>query len=321
MHVIAEGKGETRFLDPDEFRAWVRDKKDRTPTNKLMTERDAVEKFVKDGDYVSYDLCGLIRGPMSIMREIARQRIRELWLAAKFSLLDTLLLTIAGCVSKVDVGFAGVGRAYFRAIETKRVKAIDWTNGTLALRHLAGAMGVPFLPTRALLGSETFERSGAKIVEDPFTHKPICLVPAVHPDVALVHANESDAFGNARVFGPSVSPFETAAASKRVIVSTEKIVRSSVIRQDPGRTTIPFYLVDAVVEAPFGSHPGTVPGYYRPDQEHISELLSAETDDAASQYLQKYVYGVGSHGEYLQRIGRNKLTILKRSETIKAGYN
>ncbi len=321
MHIIGEGKGETRFEDPDEFRAWVRDKKDRNPTRKLMPEKEAVQKFVKDSDYVSYDLCGLIRGPMSIMREIVRQKKRDLWLAAKFSLLDTLLLTIGGCVSKVDVGFAGVGRAYFRAMETKKVKAVDWTNGTLALRHLAGAMGVPFLPTRALLGSETFERSGAKIVEDPFTHKPICLVPAIHPDVALIHANESDALGNARIFGPSVSPFETAAASRRVIVSAEKIVKTPVVRRDPGRTTIPFYMVDAVVVASFGSHPGTVPGNYRPDQQHISELLAAETEDAASTYLEKYVFSVDSHREYLDKIGRKKLASLKRSETIRAGYN
>lgn len=321
MQIIAEGKGEVRLEDSDEFRAWIRDNKNRSAVSKLMTEEEAVQKFVKDDDYVSYDLCGLIRGPMSLMREIARQKRRGLWLAAKFSLLDTLLLTIAGCVSKIDVGFAGVGRAYFRAIEEGRVKTIDWTNGTLALRHLAGAMGVPFLPTRALLGSETFQHSGAKMIEDPFTHKPICLVPAIHPDVALIHANECDEYGNVRVFGPSVSPFETAAASRRVIVSVERIVRNSVVRRDPGRTTIPFYLVDAVVEAPFGSHPGTVPGYYRPDQEHISELLSAESDEAAHSYLEKYVHGVQSHREYLTKIGRGKLASLKRSETIREGYH
>ncbi len=321
MEIIAEGKGEFRFEDPDLVRAWVRDKKDRSPVEKLMSEKEAVEKFVKDGDYVSFDLSGLIRGPMALMREIARQEKRDLWLAAKFSLLDTLLLTGAGCVSRIDVGFAGVGRALFKAIEMGKVKAIDWTNGTLALRHLAGAMGVPFLPTRALLGSETFDRSGAKVVRDPFTGKPICLVPAIHPDLALIHVNECDKYGNARVFGPSVSPFETAAASKRVVVSTEKMVSNGAIRRNPGKTTIPFYMVDAVVIAPFGAHPGTMPGYYRPDQEHINELLSAENEQLMNEYLKKYVYRVRSHREYLQRIGDKRLALLKRRETIREGYN
>ncbi len=320
MEIISEGRGETKREDPDQFRAWVRDEKDRSLVNKVMTEKEAVNRFVKDGDYVSYDLSGLIRGPMSLMREIARQKRRNLWLAAKFSLLDTLLLTIAGCVSKIDVGFAGVGRAFFRAIEKGKVRTVDWTNGTLALRHLAGAMGVPFLPTRAMLGSGTFERSGAKIVLDPFTQKPICLVPALHPDVALIHANECDKHGNARIFGPSVSPFETAAASKRVIVSTEKLVTTETIRKSPGKTTIPFYMVDAVVVAEFGAHPGTIPGFYRPDEEHIGQLLSAETESAMATYLERYVFGVESQNEYLRIVGKKKLGILRRKETIREGY-
>ncbi len=279
-----------------------------------------MSRFVHDGDYVSYDLSSMVRGPMSLEREIVRQGKKNLWLAAKFTLLDSTLLVAGGCVAKIDVGFAGLGRTLFDAIEKGKVQVIDWSNGTLALRHMAGAMGVPFLPTRALLGTDTFHRSGAKVVEDPFTKKKVCLVPAVHPDAAIIHVNQCDVFGNSRIFGPSISPVETAMASKCVIISTEEIVAPEEIKRNPGRTTIPYYLVSAVVHAPHGAHPGTVPGLYTYDAEHLDEFFSARDDAAMKKYLDKYVYGVKSHEEYLRLIGEEKLRSLRERETIREGY-
>ena len=221
MEVLESGGGEVRLSDVDEVRQWMREKKTRKLIDKLTDEKTAVEKYVFDGAYLSYDLSSMVRGPMSLEREIVRQRKKDLWIAAKFTLLDTTLLLGGGCLAKIDVGFAGLGRTLFAAIESGRVKTIDWSNGTLALRNMAGAMGVPYLPTRALLGTDTFKRSGAKVVRDPFTNKKICIVPAVNPDVAIIHVNQADRHGNCRIFGASVAPLETAMASKRVIVSTE----------------------------------------------------------------------------------------------------
>jgi acyl CoA:acetate/3-ketoacid CoA transferase alpha subunit len=320
MKVIASGEGEVKLIDPDEIRQWRRTQKTRALTDKVLDEHEAVSRFVHDGDYVSYDLSSMVRGPMSLEREIIRQKKRDLWLAAKFTLLDSTILVAGGCVSKLDVGFAGLGRTLFTAIESGRVKTIDWSNGTLALRHLAGAMGVPFLPTRALAGTDTFKHSGAKVVEDPFTGKKVCLVPAVHPDVAIIHVNQSDRPGNARVFGPSITPLETAMASKTVIISTEELISTEEIRRNPGLTTIPYYLVDAVVLAPFGAHPGTVPSLYTYDSEHLGEFFSAQDDAAMQKYLDKYVYGTKSHTEYLEMIGIEKLLKLRENETIREGY-
>ena len=322
MDVLESGTGETLIRDMDDVREWMKGR-NRSLDEKVMGEKEAVEKFVSDGDYVSYDLCGLIRGPMAIEREVVRQKKRNLWLSAKFTILDTEFLVGAGCVSKIDVGFGGVGGGLYRAIEAGKVKTIEWCNNTLALRHLAGAMGIPFIPTRAMLGTDTFKRSGAKVVNDPFTGKKICLIPAVNPDVALIHVHESDVYGNARVFGASVSPFETAAASKRVILCAEKIIGHENVRKNPAATTIPYFLVDAVVKAPFGSHPGTCPGLYFIDLEHVGEFLaSQENPETLEKYYEKYVYSVSSHSEYLRkRVGKAKMDKLKKDEKIKEGYH
>jgi glutaconate CoA-transferase subunit A len=292
MDIIASGEGEVRLWDIDEVRLWKAEKKSRRLQDKVMTEKEAVSKFVKDGDYVSYDLSSMVRGPMSLEREIVRQRRKNLWIAAKFTLLDTSILVGGGCVSKIDVGFAGLGRPLFRAIEEGRVKTVDWSNGTLALRHMAGAMGVPYLPARSLGGTDTFKHSGAKIVRDPFTNKPITLVPAVFPDVAIIHVNQCDRYGNARVFGPSITPVETAMAARRVIVSTEEIIPTEEIKRNPGLTTLTYFLVDAVVYAPWGGHPGTCPGWYTYDSNNLDEFFAAQNDEDMKKYLNKYVYGV-----------------------------
>ncbi len=320
MEVIDSGIGEVRLSDVDEAREWMREKKSRKLVDKVTDEKTAVERFVHDGAYLSYDLSSMVRGPMSLEREIVRQGRKDLWIAAKFTLLDTTLLLAGGCLSKIDVGFAGLGRTLFAAIEEGRIKTIDWSNGTLALRHLAGAMGVPFLPTRALLGTDTFRRSGAKSVRDPFTGKTVCLVPAVHPDVAIIHVNQADRYGNARVFGPSIAPLETAMASRRVIISTEELIDVEEIRRNPGRTTIPYFVVDAVVVAPFGAHPGTVPGLYTYDAGNLDEFFAARDDAAMRRYLDKYVYGVSSHQEYLDLIGADRLAALREAERIREGY-
>ncbi|UCH89601.1 MAG: CoA transferase subunit A [Thermoplasmata archaeon] len=319
--IIESGEGEFIAPDPDRARAWMREHKSRELKSKVMSEKDAVERFVKDGFYLSYDLSSMVRGPMALEREIVRQRKRNLWIAAKFTLLDTTLLVAGGCVSKIDVGFAGLGRTLFSAIENGEVEIIDWSNGALALRHLAGAMGVPFLPTRALMGTDTFKHSGAKVIEDPFTGNNICLVPAINPDVAIIHVNQCDEFGNSRVFGPSVSPVETAMASRRVIISAEEIIPTEDIRKRPGQTTIPYYLVDAVVHVPFGAHPGTVPGLYTYDTAHLEEFFAAREPDEINAYLEKYIYNVADHKSYLKLIGGPAhLEKLTQDEEYKEGY-
>lgn len=320
--LLAEGVGEFRLTDPDTLRAWMRDHKRREFVDKTATAREAVARLVADGDYVSFDFSSYTRGPQILIREIIRQRRRDLWYCAKFTLMESTLLVAAGCCSRIDVGFMGLGDTLNKAVEAGRVRVTEWTNGTLTLRHLAGAMGVPFLPTRALLGTDTLRYSGAKVMEDPFTWRPIALVPAVNPDVGLIHVHQADVYGNARCFGPGVSPLETAMASRKVIISTDEIIDHDDIRKDPGRTTIPYYLVDAVVYAPFGAYPGGLPGVYEMDVDHFGEFFAAERRPGGmEEYLERFVFGVDSHEEMLERrVGLARLAELRRRAVIKEGY-
>ncbi len=321
MEVLSAGLGEFRFTEPDAIRAWMRDRKRRDFVDKTLTMVEAVRRFVADGDYVSFDFSSYTRGPLGLIREIIRQRRRDLWYCAKFTLMESTLLVAAGACSRIDVGFMGLGESLNRAVEEGRVKVVEWTNGTLTLRHLAGGMGVPFLPTRALLGTDTLKYSGARVVNDPFGGKPIALVPALNPDVGLIHVHQADLYGNARCFGPGVSPLETAMASKKVIISADEIIDHEEIRKDPGKTTIPYFMVDAVVPAPFGAYPGGVQGLYEMDYEHFAEYTGLERAGRLAEYLDKYVYSVGSDPEMLEkRVGLVRLNGLRRRAVIREGY-
>jgi len=235
-----------------------------------------------------------------------------------------MLMASAGCVNRIDIGYIGVGRMLTRLVE-KGVKLAEWSNSALTMRQLAGSLGIPFIPARFLGGTDAFHYSGAKLARDPWTEKEVVLLPALNPDVGLVHVHQCDVYGNARIFGPSVSPVETASASRKVIISTEEIIDNEYIRREPGKTTIPYYLVDAVVEAPFGAHPGEVAGVYVSDTEGVMEALGACMDPseaAMNQYLEKNIYSVASHQEYLeQRVGLERLLSLKSQAKIKQGYS
>lgn len=321
METLTHGVGEYRFTDPDVIRAWMRDHKRRDFVDKTLPESDAIARLVADGDYVSFDFSSFTRGPLALIREIIRQRRRELWYCAKFTLMESTLLAAAGALSRIDVGFMGLGDTLNRAVEAGTIKASEWTNGTLTLRHLAGAMGVPFLPTRALLGSDTLRYSGAKVVLDPFGGKPIALVPALNPDVGLIHVHQADLYGNARCFGPGVSPLETAMAARKVIISADEIIDHDEIRKDPAKTTIPYYMVDAVVYAPFGAYPGGVQGLYEMDFEHFAEYNALERQGKLEEYLDTYVYSVGSNTEMLEkRVGLERLNALRRRAVVREGY-
>jgi glutaconate CoA-transferase subunit A len=321
MEVLASGVGEFQMPDPDGFREYVRAHKERRLVSKVMSEQEAISRFVEDGDYLAYDQNVAVRGPTSLFREIIRQRKKGLWIAAKFSWTDASLLVAGGCVSKIDVGWMATGKLINEAVRNGEIKLIEWSNGALAYRHLAGSLGVPFLPMRYLAGTDTFTQSGAKVIEDPYTEQRVCLVPALYPDVAIIHVHQCDIYGNARVMGAGVAPMEIAMSSKKLIVSTEEIIDIEAIRRQPQRTTIPYYFVDAVVVAPFGCYPGSTPGLYAGDIEHWLQFAAAEMQGKTDEYLEKWVYSVASHEEMLEKhVGQEKMAALKAAETIKEGY-
>ncbi len=322
METIQQGTAEIRFTHPDTFREWVRQHKRREMVEKLLSEREAIARLVADGDYIAYDFSSLTRGPQALVREIIRQRRKDLWVCAEFTLHETALLVGGGCASRIDVGFLGYGSYISRAVGEGRVRVFDWTNGTLASWMLAGARGIPFMPVRTLLGTDTLRYSGARVVNDPFTGDPICLVPALNPDVCLLHVHQADLFGNARIFGTNLFALEAAMAAKKVILSTEEIIDPLEFRKDPSRTTIPYFLVDAVVHLPFGAYPAGVQTRYELDLEHIDKVNAIQSEEQMQPYLAEYVYGVQDHAEFLDtKVGWRRLQELVRRATTREGYH
>jgi acyl CoA:acetate/3-ketoacid CoA transferase alpha subunit len=313
MNVLQSGHGELiQPFDLDEFRQWNREKKSRKLVDKVMSEAEAISQFVYDGCYIGTELYGTVRCPMSLARELVRQGKKDLRVCGQ-GVLELDLWLAAGLIKKLDITYIGLevygtSASLRRAVEAGGTTCVEWSNGGITWRMKAAAMGVPFLPTRSMLGTDTLEYSAAKVVEDPFTGAKVTLLPALILDVALIHVHRADKHGNCQVEGISGFAAEMARAAKRLIVSTEEIVPTEEIRKYPDRTIIPYYLVDAVVLAPFGSHPGEMAYLYGRDEPGIKEWVEAsKTSEGAQGYLDRYVYSVQNHDEYLKLIGEERL--------------
>jgi acyl CoA:acetate/3-ketoacid CoA transferase alpha subunit len=327
MELLDEGTGELLgWHHPDEAREWVLKNKSRELKNKLMTAHDAVEQFVKDGDYIASGGFGHVRVSMAIIYEIIRQKKRNLAMAGKTAVHDLDVLIGSGCVNKVEPAYSfghelrGLSPAGKRMVESGECKVIaEISNAGYQWRFLAGMMGLSFIPARTLLGTDTLKYSSFKTVKDPYTGEPIVLIPAAYPDVAFIHVHRCDVYGNCQIDAIAVEDYELARCARRLIITTEEIVKDDVIRDEPWRTIIPFFCVDGVVEVPYGSHPCQMPGGYFYDEEHISEWLGmAKTTAGVQAYLDKYVFGVAGFEEYLGLCGGIKqMNYLKRREMLR----
>ena len=320
MRVIESGIGDLiQPPDLDAFREWNR-KKSRALVDKVMTEAEAVSRFVYDGCYIGTELYGTVRCPMSLVREVVRQGKKDLRVAGQ-GVTELDLWLGAGLVKKLDITYIGLevygtSRALRRAVESGQVDSVvEWSNGGITWRFKATAMGVPFIPVRAMLGTDTLKYSAAKVVECPFTGQKICLLPALILDVGLIHVSRADKYGNAQIDGISGFAFEMSRACKRLIISAEEIVDTEEIRHHPDHTMIPYYLVDAVVHAPFGSHPGEMVYCYARDERQLREWVEgSKTEEGTGAYLDKYIHGVANHQEYLELIGQERLEQLRAEE-------
>jgi glutaconate CoA-transferase, subunit A len=317
IKIVAQGQGELiQPPDLEAFREWNRINKPRTLVDKVMSEQEAVARFIRDGDYVATELYGTVRCPMSLAREVVRQNKQDLRVAGQ-GVLELDLWFAAGLIKKIDLTYEGlevygVSSAMRRAVESGFTQTVEWSNGALSWRFKAAAMGVPFIPVRSMLGSDTFRYSAATAIEDPFTGQIVCLLPALIVDVALIHVHRADRYGNAQIDGISGFAFELARACKRLILSAEEIIPTDEIRRAPERTLIPYYLVDAVVPAPFGSHPGEMARVYERDEELVREWVEASrTPETSRAYLDKYIYSIPNHEAYLDLIGHARLEKLR----------
>ncbi|MDE2698020.1 MAG: CoA transferase subunit A [Gemmatimonadota bacterium] len=318
--------------DPDVARAFFREKKGAL-TDKLMSVSDAVARFVHDGDYLASGGFGGNRIATALLHEVVRQERTNLGFAGHTTTHDFQILaagtrTGKQIFSRLDAAYIlglearGLSAQARRLMESGEVEVCEWTNYALACRFRAAATGVPFVPVRSMLGTDTFRESAAKEIECPFTGKSLTAVPALYPDVALIHVHESDLFGNCRIRGITVADWDLSRASKHVIVSAERIISTDEIRSDPNATAIPAFCVDAVCHVPYGSYPGNMAGEYFSDEVHLKAWLDAEQDaEAYRAFLDKYLYGVDCFEDYLEICGgEERLAELRRLEGKGAGY-
>ena len=326
MEVLREGAGELLgWMDPDEARRWMAEKKSRGLEDKRMPLRAAVERFTKDGDYFAMGGFGHVRVSMAAIYEMIRQGRRNLKIAAKTAVHDVDVLIGGEVVDTVECAYAfghelrGLSPTGRRAAEGGKVKVVaEISNAGFQWRFKAAAMGLPFLPARVMLGTDTLRYSSAKVVEDPFTGKPLCLLPACYPDFAFIHVHRCDRYGNCQVDGTIMEDGELSMAAKRLIITTEEIVDEEEIRGAPDRTVIPHFLVDAVCEVPYGSHPGNMPGLYYSDEEHMAEWLRlSRTKEGVEEYMDRYVHSVEEFSEYVELVGGGeKMGYLRKLEYL-----
>jgi glutaconate CoA-transferase subunit A len=330
MDSLSQGDG-SLYTDPSANQARAAfAQKAHALTDKLTTVADAVARLVRDGDYLAIGGFGADRLPVAVVHEILRQGKQNLGLAGHTATHDFQILCAGNLtgrgktLARVDVAYVvglearGLCAHARRVLESGEVACTEWTNFALATRFKAAAMGVPFLPSRSMLGTDTFRRSAAKEIACPFTGERLNALPALYPDVAALHVHEADRYGNCRLRGTSVADIDLARAALRLIVSCERLIPHEDIRGDPTRTVIPFYCVDAVCEVPFGSYPGNMPYEYFSDEEHLRLWLESATDlERFKAFVDKYVHGVREFADYLQLCGGlPRLQQLRRQEFL-----
>lgn len=324
MNVLDEGVGPLfTDPDPDAAREFFRNKS-RAMVDKRMSVKEAVERFIPDGCYFATGGFGANRIPNAICHEVVRQGRTGLGFSGHTTTHDFQVLCAGKCFDKLDAAYIvglearGLSPNARRYMQSGEVQVADWSNYALAARLRAAGEGVSYGLTRSMLGTDTFKRSAAKAVECPFTGKTLCAVPALWPDVAAIHVHYADKYGNAVYKGISVADHELSRAAKRLIITTERIVDESEIRDDPTCTSIPFYMVDAVIEVPWGSYPGNMPYLYFSDEEHLAQWMRVEKDpEEFRKFLDKYIYGVSGFDEYVELCGgAERIEQLRKIELV-----
>jgi len=284
---------------------------------KLVSLKEAISQFVSNGDVVyAAGFTHLI--PFAAGHEIIRQGKKNLTLARATPDLIYDQMVAAGCAKKVIfsyMGNPGVGslRIVRAAIEKGELEWEEYSHFGMITRLQAGASGLPFLPMNQT-GAADLERANPLIkrVTDPYSGKEVITVPALNPDVAIVHVQRADKNGNAHLWGIVGEQKEVAFAAKKVILTAEEIVDEAVIRSDPNRTLIPGFIVSAVCHEPHSAHPSYAQGYYDRDNEfYMGWDKISESLETVKQYLDEWVYGVKDREEYWQKLGAEKHEKLK----------
>jgi len=300
--------------------------------SKLMDLAHAVDRLVPDGASVAMGCAQETLIPFAAGHEMIRRAKRNLTLIGPISDMLFDQLVGAGCVARIRAAWVGnviTGSAYAfrRAVEQGTLQMEDHSNLTLAMALKAGAMGLPFMPARTALGSDLYATNASlKRMHCPFTGETLTAVAALCPDVAVVHVQRADRYGNSHMWGNLGVTREACLAAREVLLTAEEIVPPEVIRGDPNRVVVPGFRVSAVVHAPWGGHPSPVPGYYNRDHRAFLEYRDqSRTPEAFRAWRSAWVDAVRDGRTYAEILGnarRASLAIRHRrlSEPVDYGY-
>jgi len=289
--------------------------KPKSAGDKLTSIDDAAAR-VLDGDRVAVGGCLFSRTPLALVREVLRARRRGMTLVRNLMCTEGELMMAAGAVERVmtawmSIGLPwGVSKVMRHYVESGAVALEEWSHLALGLRFRAAAMGVPFVPALTMLGSDLVAVGGMKTIADPYSGETLAAVPALFPDVALLHVHRADRFGNCQIDGYPHMDADIARAATTVLVTAEEIVPEEEIRRHPDRTIIPGFLVDALALVPFGSFPHECYGLYEADYDHFegyTAAINAQGSRAVTDYLDRYVYAPANFVDYLDLFGPDRL--------------
>ncbi len=300
--------------------------------SKLISLTDSIQQFIPDGSAIALGLSLESLIPFAAAHEIIRQAKRNLTLIGPISdiLFDQIIG--AGCAEKIRAAWVGnvitgSGYNFRRGIESGSLLIEDHSNLTIAMALKAGAMGVPFMPVRTALGSDLYQtNSGLKLFNCPFTRERLTAVSAITPDVAIVHVQRADEFGNAHAWGNLGVTRDACLASRHIILTAEDIVSSDLIARDPNRVVTPGFRVSAVVHFPWGAHPSPVPGYYNRDHRAFIEYRKAsKTPTRYAEWRNQWVDSVQCPEDYQDRLGPEQMAQLSikhhdYAEAVDYGY-
>jgi glutaconate CoA-transferase, subunit A len=287
----------------------------RPVADKQVSAREAVS-MVRDGDHIAIGGTLYSRTPMALLFELLRTGRTGLTLSRPLACHETDLFLASGAAQRVVTSWVGIGLRWGLSpvlrhyVENGLAAYDEWSHLALGLRYRAAAMGVPFLPTRTMLGSELAERNQTQRVSCPYTGEELLAVPALVPDVTILHVHRADVYGNVQVDGYRHMDVDMARAARRVIVSAEEIVGPEVIEAEPAATMLPHFTVDAVVEAPFGAYPHECYGRYEADTGHFDDyvaLLREHGPDGARRYVESNVLAHEDFDGFLQAAPAGRL--------------
>lgn len=307
--------------------------------NKVTTLKNAIETFVTPGCHLSIGGFTINRNPMAAVYEIIRQKIKGIHLYAHSNGQGVDELIGAGAISRLEIAYGGNGKfastciRFRKAVEQGVIEVEDYTNYQMTLRFLAGSMGIAFLPTKSSLGTDIINKWGFskemrkkssnipddKLIEmdNPFSNwcstSKVVLVPAINPDVTIIHVQKADKRGNCRIEGLTFADVEQAKSAKHLIITCEHLYEKDELKSSSDQNQIPFIHVDAVVHIPHGAYPTACYNCYDYDPQQLKKYGEyAKNDNDYKKYLSKYIFGIKDHQALIDLVG------LKRMEMIKA---